>query len=212
MKRVETDDEVSALWDEIGVDSHKTFIASGREEGMEAGLQAGFNEGKSLGQLKALELGIELGFILGFVSVAKKQTLAPLEARGEQRVQKIRENLQDLEKAIRSFPAANEIFQDARHEETTARTETSPKDKVSSSGIDVAGKLQRIRAKFKLITVQLKIPNFSISKVLEQARQESVEESNLSGTGQHDRQLSGKLTQSTSGSLQNDSLEKSTDW
>ena len=35
--------------------------------------------------------------------------------------------------------------------------------------LDVAGKMQRIRARFKLVTVQLGIPHFSLKQVMDEA-------------------------------------------
>jgi|UniRef100_A0A7S2XML9 hypothetical protein len=161
-----------ASWDDICVNPHESFLELGRREGKEAGLKAGFNDGRSLGQHKALEFGIELGFIRGFVLVAHRDILPSIEIA---RAEKIAKSLHALQQAIDEFPGPDEMFQ---HVHDPNNTETMLDDELQSdsetqtrNALDVVGKMQRIRAKFKLVTVQLRIPHFSLKQVMEEAGQ-----------------------------------------
>jgi hypothetical protein len=66
-------------------------------------------------------------------------------------------------------------------------------DDSEANATDIMGALQRIRAKFKVLTVQLKMPHYSLKQVLADAARDEIEEeeytshvggvSNASGRG-----------------------------
>eukprot|EP00567_Pseudictyota_dubia_P013354 CAMPEP_0197444246 /NCGR_PEP_ID=MMETSP1175-20131217/9779_1 /TAXON_ID=1003142 /ORGANISM="Triceratium dubium, Strain CCMP147" /LENGTH=178 /DNA_ID=CAMNT_0042975005 /DNA_START=164 /DNA_END=700 /DNA_ORIENTATION=+ len=136
-------------FEDLCLDPYKESLERGRDEGREAGLRAGFTDGRSLGRTKGLEFGVELGYMRGVaVALLESSQFSDAETRGKS--DKIQKTLRELVDAIDAFPSPDEMF---------SRTNGFEK-------LDVAGMLQRIRAKFKLLTVQLKLPQLSLTRVM----------------------------------------------
>ena len=151
-------------WDDICINPHQTEIDSGREEGQIAGLQAGFNDGFALGRTKGIEFGMELGFMRGFLNTVEAKLL-------NERLQK---KVEELRQAIDNFPSLDAIK--TMNKEETYMEEDDSETVVVPGSLDILGSMQRIRAKFKVLTVQLKIPQFSLKQVMDDAnRMESGE-------------------------------------
>lgn len=126
-------------WDDICVNPHEAQLEAGRAEGHEAGLKAGYNDGLDLGMTKGVEYGIELGFIRKSCQVLLlKDTKGTITSRAE-----------DILQALTEFPQPDQIFQGESHEK-----------------IDLQNEMQRIRANFKVLTTQLKMPQYSLKRVL----------------------------------------------
>lgn len=151
-------------WDDICINPHQTEIDSGREEGQIAGLQAGFNDGFALGRTKGIEFGMELGFMRGFLNTVESKLL-------NERLQK---KVEELRQAIDNFPSLDAIK--TMNKEETYVQEDASETVVAPGSLDILGSMQRIRAKFKVLTVLLKVPQFSLKAVMN--RMESGETHN----------------------------------
>uniref|UniRef100_A0A7S4QPX7 Essential protein Yae1 N-terminal domain-containing protein n=1 Tax=Ditylum brightwellii TaxID=49249 RepID=A0A7S4QPX7_9STRA len=178
-------------WDDICLNPFDSSYQTGRTEGYNAGLNSGFKEGQTLGRHKGLEIGIELGFIRGFVTVALEKALIMKEEDNNNnniRVEKVKKGLQELLIAIDTFPSPDTLFQraddgggggaerinvsnDTNLSQHTDKVEKevfqSNSSSTAAAPMDVTVELQRIRAKFKLITVQLRIQQFSLKRIMD---------------------------------------------
>jgi Essential protein Yae1, N terminal len=177
-------------WDILCIDPHQAAHEEGRRQGREDGLQAGFHEGYELGRTTALDYGMEIGFIRGVVAALEQHQLLQQQqdvSISDVRSERILKSLASLRKALDDFPGPNEVFREratgqferAVMEDHTnidndsekypvVEEEEDDEDTVDSS-LDVVGKMQRIRARFKLLTVQLGIPQFSLKSVMDEA-------------------------------------------
>lgn len=199
-------------WEDACLDLHQTALEEGKVEGREAGMQAGFRDGRELGQSKGLEFGIEIGFYEGILKDLQERlqaTTTPAENQNDNDTvpnqivftDRIRKNLRQLELAIEDFPSSDELFAPSNNTSSAIagfRTETTEDFQETQEGdserrIDVLHKLQRIRARFKLLMVQLGHPQFSLKQVLEDPR-------SVSGTSSDDTttDVKGKKESKTS--------------
>lgn len=177
-------------WDEICVNPHQSHMNAGRHEGREAGLQAGFKDGFALGRTKGIEFGMELGFIRGFINSveSKIQSSSQEDVARNERLQK---RVDDLRRAIDEFPSADSMFANTINDDVPNNEDDSETADASES-TDLMGSMQRIRAKFKVLAAQLKIPHYSLKQVMTDAVQGNGEESrkhigddpNMSSEGQ----------------------------
>lgn len=126
-------------WDDICVNPHESELAVGRTEGHEAGLKSGYNDGLDLGMTKGVEYGIEVGFIR-----KSCELLALRDSEG-----KFTARIDDILEALASFPEPEQIF----HEDGEEK-------------VDLQHQMQRIRAKFKVLTTQLKLPQYSLKRIM----------------------------------------------
>jgi hypothetical protein len=164
-------------WEDACLDPHHGSLEEGKAQGREAGALAGFREGQVLGENKGLEFGLEVGFYQGIVTALIESST---ENEFSERVQK---SIQKLQESIDAFPPPDEVFSNTRKSESSvmamkASTSSSTKDlgeegdpeendSEDPSKFDILNKLQRIRARFKLLTVQLGKPQFSLRNALE---------------------------------------------
>jgi hypothetical protein len=158
-------------WDEICVNPHQSQIDVGRQEGRAAGLEAGFNEGYSLGRTKGIEFGMELGFILGFLDSVQNRIQADSQENDTTRNERLQTRVDGLRKAIEGFPTTDTIFaatqtdNDAKDEDEVSKNDSEGMP--VSDGMNIVGSMQRIRAKFKVLCVQLKLPaHLSLKQVM----------------------------------------------
>jgi hypothetical protein len=177
-------------WDDFCLDPFRSAREDGERLGEEAGLEAGFREGHGLGIITGTEYGMELGFYKGVCSaVAAHQEV--LEDRTKKTVA-------DLRLALDDFPGPDQVFRerqqqqhqdqhtndDEGHEHGQHAAEPHGDDdddsehpaaaSNSSSEANIPHKMQRIRARFKLLTVQLGIPHFSLKLVFDEAARASA--------------------------------------
>ena len=153
-------------WDDVCLDPQQTALAEGRSQGQEAGQVAGFREGQVLGETKGIEFGMEIGFIRGFLVVLDPATV-------NERVQR---SMHELENALNDFPSPNAMFeQSSTVDPSTLTSSNAEEDKNNAANdsedpgkLDVLAKMQRIRARFKLLTVQLGIPNYSLKQIMDE--------------------------------------------
>ena len=192
---------MSLDFEDLCLDPYQAHFDLGRREGSAAGLQAGYDEGRKLGQQKAVEVGIELGYMRGVAEAIRQDVLLGVDAAyvsssdgntlcGDEEAdvtrrkmeKKVGKSLDELLSMIDAFPSPDEIF----HQSTTGddqaissdgglggKEDDSEQCETQSGGpVDISGRMQRIRAKFKLLCVQLKIPEAGLSKVMEDAKKD----------------------------------------
>lgn len=131
-------------WDYICVNPHESHLVDGQREGHEAGLKKGYIDGLDLGCNKGVTFGLEVGFLR-----KSCELLAAKDEGGE-----FASKIHDILHLLNVFPLPDVLFQEDGHE-----------------NIDLHNEMQRIRAKFKVLTTQLKTPQFSLKRVLTQHNQ-----------------------------------------
>jgi hypothetical protein len=156
-------------WEDLCLDPHAAALEEGRQLGRRDALQSGFNDGYQLGRTTAIEYGMELGYIRGVVSVIQEEGLA------ETTDERTRRSLVALVKAIDEFPGPDEIFRkvskpvETTEEEELQRDDDDSEQPADRSNLDVAAKMQRIRARFKLLTTRLDIRDVSLKHIMDEA-------------------------------------------
>lgn len=163
-------------WEDVCLDPHHHALQQGKMEGRKAGALAGFREGQALGQTKGLEFGLEIGFYQGVIAALRQK---------EEWNDRIQHSLDKLQDAINDFPCPDQVFAAANDEtyssnensrsgwmnksssHSTDRDRENDHDSEDVAKLDILNKVQRIRARFKLLTVQLGKPHFSLQHALE---------------------------------------------
>ena len=169
----------------------EAIVAQGRKEGREAGLLEGFNDGRSLGQTKGVDYGMEIGFATGLLeavrsaiasnSLSVRPSSSSSSSSSSGSLDRIVKSADDLEKAIRDFPACEETIR-KRLFRTNDRSTIDNNDndeskdeqvqnKTGPNIEDVRSKLQRIRARCKVLVAKLGIPHHSLKTILAEASQ-----------------------------------------
>jgi hypothetical protein len=172
-------------WDDICLNPHESDMDLGRQEGRQAGLQAGFQDGYALGRTKGIEFGMELGFIRGFLNTIEHSKWESSLVEPARVVERIQKGVSDLRRAIDDFPSPDTMF-------ASTMNHKDSKDDSEANATDIMGALQRIRAKFKVLTLQLKIPHYSLKQIMADAARVDEQDrafhvggatSNASGSG-----------------------------
>ncbi|CAB9529229.1 expressed unknown protein [Seminavis robusta] len=179
------DSDQADAWDDLCVNPQQVALETGRQEGRQAGLVSGFNDGKTVGIVKGVEYGMEVGFVKGVVKELSDALLALDNNNADNsnnrfgdaaKVERIQNTLQSLTTLLDAFPSPQESFQgtgivgqlnSASDDNDDEEALLSGKDGKSST--DLEGHMQRIRAKFKLLMVQLRWNNFSLKAVMDAA-------------------------------------------
>jgi hypothetical protein len=169
-------------WDAL-TDPHEEHLQNGREEGKQTGLETGFKMGYDLGRTTAIDVGMELGFIRGAMS-----TIGSSNEISDRAQKTIRE----LNQLIDTFPGVDEMFReqeqerllgqsasdennDVVEEEDSEETHRTTGTRTPNEGaVNIRTEIQRIRAKFKLLTVQIGCPHFSLKQVMDTAAEEET--------------------------------------
>ena len=141
-----TDTMNDNAWDDLFANPHQSAHELGCSEGHIGGLHQGFVDGQKLGTTKGVEYGMELGFLKGILYGIEMQRLPAVELEKQE---KVRTSVKELQHMIQTFPSPEELF----HVNDAER-------------MDIATRLQRIRAKYKLLTVQLHIPYITLKDVM----------------------------------------------
>jgi hypothetical protein len=167
-------------WDDLCLDPHHSSFEAGQMEGRAAGELAGFRDGQALGQTKGLEFGMEIGFIRGVLqaleeeeeSISNKNSISD----------RVRKSMQGLRQALADFPTPDQMLEQqaalqmkphAHHDNNSNDHDDDSEDPSSNTKLDILAKLQRIRARFKLLMVQLGMPQFSLKQVMLEAEANS---------------------------------------
>jgi hypothetical protein len=151
-------------WDDLCWNPHESSLQQGEAEGLEAGRFAGYRDGQALGWTKGLEFGMELGFIKGFLN--------HLQEDCTQRSNRVLHSIERLKKALEDESLhPDQIFRDQQH--AAQELKNSYDDSEDDSKLNVVAKMQRIRARFKVICVQIGIPRFSLKEIMDDAAEAS---------------------------------------
>lgn len=156
-------------WDEICVNPHQSQVEEGRQEGREAGLKAGYVDGYKIGRTKGIEFGMELGFIRGFLNTVEANLETSPDDDAE-RNERLRKRVDALREAIDDdFPDPGTLFANAQTKGVAHDDNNDSEDSTVPDVTDIMGAMQRMRAKFKVLTVQLKLPHFSLNQIMADA-------------------------------------------
>ena len=152
------------------------IVESGRKEGREAGLREGFRDGRLLGQKTGVEYGMEIGFAIGLLE-AVRQSIDAGDLASLGSLDRITKSTNDLEKAIQDFPSSKDsikkrLFQSSQGSSDMMDNNQNDSDDEhlqrldGSNEEDVRTKLQRIRARCKVLAAKLGIPHHSLKTIL----------------------------------------------
>lgn len=165
-------------WDSL-LDPFEEYQRVGREKGCEEGEKSGYEEGLRLGRITATDYGMEIGFYRGCMEGIDHSKAT----------ERVRKNMESLNQMLNDFPTPKDLFSsgDASLSPSVLQPEDLPSQvglarkgdsEDPSSDRDVNIHLQRIRARFKLLTVQLGISgNFSLKGLLEKAAAQAQNQS-----------------------------------
>jgi hypothetical protein len=181
-------------WENFCLDPYQSAREEGEQLGRDAGLEAGFRDGHGMGVNTGTEYGMELGFFKGVCSAVEAA------ANSNQLVseERIKKTVADLRLALDNFPGPDQVFREGQrqprhphtddddggehvHEHASEQDDDDDDDDngdsehaASESKKNILHKMQRIRARFKLLTVQLGIPHFSLKQVFDEAATSSA--------------------------------------
>jgi hypothetical protein len=160
----------SDAWDNLCTNPHHHDQEDGRERGRHDGSIAGYNEGYNIGRTTAISNGMEIGFIQGvLVYLMTEGSLSAMLIENE-KVERAQKSIQNLQIAIDEFPSPESLI-DRSTEDKQAIRETNVHDDDDDNSInttnDISNKLQRIRARFKLLMVQLGLSHVSLKQLMD---------------------------------------------
>jgi hypothetical protein len=187
-------------WENFCLDPYQSAREEGERQGRDAGMEAGFRDGHGMGINTGTEYGMELGFFKGVCSAVEAATAESLNQNVSE--ERVRKTVTDLRLALDDFPGPDQVFQVRQrpprhqhdgeehaheHEPEQDDGDDDDNDDGDENGEDddaiateskktVLHKMQRIRARFKLLTVQLGIPHFSLTRVMDEAAATSATE------------------------------------
>lgn len=141
-------------WDALCINPHKSALQEGRDQGEKDGLLSGYQEGYVLGKTTAIEYGMEVGFVRGAVGALLDKKLP----------NKTQKTLKELTVLLDEFPDSDSMFQNPQSVRTHDLDDTEQEDRTSA-----LHNLQRIRARFKLLTAQLGMSNLSLKHLMDEA-------------------------------------------
>ena len=133
-------------WDDLFANPHQSAHELGCAEGRIGGLHQGYVDGQKLGTTKGVEYGMELGFLQGILHEIEMHVLSAVDLEKQE---KLRTSVKELQHMIQTFPSPEELF-----------------NVNDAERMDIATRLQRLRAKYKLLTIQLRIPCVTLREVM----------------------------------------------
>jgi hypothetical protein len=180
------DETTNPTWDDIAVDPFAGPYRQGQENGRIAGHEVGFREGYALGRTTALNYGLELGYIQGMLQELRccvsGQATDGEVATNKSGMDRIQRSMDNLMVALDEFPPTAAEMRSTSNGSTDRNTsagilEGLPQDHKlddietpEGDAMDVEAKMQRIRARFKLLCVQIDSrAKLQLSAVLDEA-------------------------------------------
>lgn len=159
-------------WDDLCWNPHESSLQQGIEEGHEAGRLAGYRDGQALGRTKGVEFGIELGFIRGFLTELER-SITTLE-----KTDRIKNSMELLNRALKDeslnpvhifhHQQQQSLLQDPNNNNND-QEDIHDDSEIRPSKLDVMAKMQRVRARFKVLTVQLGLAHVQLKDIMDQA-------------------------------------------
>lgn len=195
---IDTDGGVTAIdWSSSGFDAfgliggEASVVQEGRILGKEAGLEAGFREGWAIGERTGVDLGMEIGFAMGLAEAVRTKLSSDEQnqSSSSSSLDRIRKSVEELEKAIADFPSSeteirNRLFRRGNDRKSNINYEldgewsnndsSEEQHQLGEEEEDVRAKLQRIRARSKVLTAKLGIPRHSLKTVMAEAAKRSA--------------------------------------
>jgi hypothetical protein len=158
-------------WQDECCDPYRGAYAAGQELGYQSRRHHDYHDGYITGRNTAIEYGMELGFITG---VAERWTTVM-----PQLPDRVQRTWHDLKELLETFPTAHEILN------TIAADTPTQVPLEAKTNVDAQVLMQRIRAKYKLLTVQLGLADkMSLSNILNQtSKTPATAGKSASGTG-----------------------------
>lgn len=176
-----TSDENDKAWDDICVNPQQEALDTGHEEGRQAGLARGFRDGKALGILKGVEYGMEVGFLRGALEIVSQSLSfnnvdhqSAAAAKDSLQRERIEKTVAALSEMIDQFPSPDQIFQETQQydiDNSRDNQDDSEDNLGMNKSTDLTSRMQAMRSKFKLLTVQMKWNNFALKTIMDTAKQ-----------------------------------------
>ena len=157
-------------WDNLCMNPHSQIQENGRERGGHDGSMLGYNEGYNIGRTTAISNGMEIGFIQGVLAYLTDQSTLSALLIEDEKVERAQKSIQNLQIAINEFPSPDVLVPRMPHDRTVldeANVDDNGDDKNINTNIDISNKLQRIRARFKLLMVQLGLSHVSLKQLMD---------------------------------------------
>ena len=149
-------------WDNLCMNPHRQTQEDGREHGRYDGSVAGYNEGYNIGRTTAMSNGMEIGFIQGILAYLTTEPNLSTILKDTVKVNRAQKSIQNLQMAINEFPSVNVLME-------RTPDDINFIDSNTNDSIDISNTLQRIRARFKLLMVQLGLSHLSLKQLLDTA-------------------------------------------
>lgn len=187
---------MTTTWDDICFDAHRDAMIDGERMGHIAGSQAGWEAGYDVGRSKGFEYGMEIGFCRGVLEAVQRSITNSTIGNNSNNVnhnnKKIQKTIADLQQVLEEFPTPKQIFQqrivvpssqnnvntnkddddvDDGDDHILDKTSFENEEFISSPTctMDVRNQLQRVRARFKLLMVQLGMSHMSLKQIMDDA-------------------------------------------
>lgn len=143
-------------WEEIATDPFSGPYKEGQQSGRISGREAGYKEGYGIGRTTALNYGLELGYIQGLIDNCDlaSDSVESEPSKILARQGRIKKSIQNLRSSLQDFPSASDTISMRSNQIITPSDGTTDAES-PIDGVDVEAKMQRIRARFKLLCVQL---------------------------------------------------------
>ena len=151
-------------WDNLCFNPHRQIQEEGRERGIKDGLISGYHEGYTIGRTTAISNGMEIGFIQGVLLFLSDECSLSSILLDDEKVERASKSIQNLQVAIDEFPSPDILI---RRTTEDHMTHNNNDDVNLNSEIDISNKLQRIRARFKLLMVQLGLSHVSLKSLMD---------------------------------------------
>ena len=157
-------------WDNLCMNPYRQNQEDGRERGRYDGSISGYNEGYKIGRTTAISNGMEIGFIQGVLDCLTTEFKLSVMMIDNEKVERAQKSIQNLQIAINEFPSSDVLIPKASKDCTTqneADSSDNNSDGNINASIDISNKLQRIRARFKLLMVQLGLSHVSLTQLMD---------------------------------------------
>jgi hypothetical protein len=158
-------------WDNLCLNPHQQTQEDGRERGRHDGSISGYNEGYNIGRTTAMSNGMEIGFIQGVLAYLTTEYNLSAMLKDDEKLERAQRSIQSLQIAINGFPSADALIQRTLTDPTTQDggiPSDNDDDNINNgNSIDISNKLQLIRARFKLLMVQLGLPHVSLKQLMD---------------------------------------------
>ena len=189
MEHTENDsNDDDGAWDDLCTNPHRQIQEEGQERGRQDGSISGYNEGYTIGRTTAMSNGMEIGFIQGVLAYLTTECNLSAILIDDEKRERAQKSIHNLKIAIIEFPSPDILIQQRASKDPTVTQDegnvsnnnnnnnnnNNDDDDNTNSKIDISNQLQRIRARFKLLLVQLGLSHVSLKHLMDIDVTESV--------------------------------------